>query len=564
MVARLGGVSTKFDGNSDGFVSAVNRANQSLDKHGKTLRRSRRDMRQFVQNGIYGIEDIASTLGTGGLAGATRAASNNITMMAMAVGGTWGMAAGVAVTTALQLGLAFSGLGDSSKEAREAIEAQEEALTAYSKRLEHAIDLAQKQSSLRKKINGGDFEQRAKAKESLAEEIEQQEVVARFLQRELAHRRKNADAVAKEVREVTAKHAAVFTAGARGAQENKDRKKAYENQIALLKETLVAEQKAIGATSERYSEVRRGVGELVALQKWAAKETAGDATAKAWEDIKKKEEKAAETRIANIGKEGMFRQSLAGFTKKQIQERIDQEKGVLETIQEQHNATKDAWITEKKRQEIQAELNTKREESERKIAIAKEAQAKAAEEQKEYIREINRELNSSIKGSKEFAKAFQTVTQGQGQGQDSGAPSSSFSFHDLDMSPPDAGFSNPAARGRAFSQSGSSTQPEMADFFSSSTAIEDFISKRKTSEVGKGIDDFVKNRNSEESKRPAPAIEKYFEQKEANEEARFKDISKGSKETAMNTKATNDLLSSIADSLDNGTRIDVVMGGILS
>lgn len=576
MAARLGGVSTTFDGNSDGFVNAVNRANQSLDNHGKTLRRSRRDMRQFVQNGIYGIEDIASTIGTGGLAGATRAASNNITMMAMAVGGTWGMAAGVAVTTALQLGLAFSGIEDSSKDAEEKIKAQEEALNAYNKRLDESIALAEKQASLQKKLKDGDLEERAKAKESLAEEIKQKEVVARHLQRELAHRRKASDAAAKEARELKPKH--VFTAGASlrlaihdDKHKRKLAQKEYTNKIALLKQTVAAEQKAIEATTERYSKTRREIDKLVALQKWASKETAGDATDKAWEDIKAKEEKAAETRIDNIKKEGEFRQSLAGFTKKQIQEKIDQEEGVLEAIQEQHNAAQDAWITEQKRQEIQAELNARRGESERKIAIAKEAQAKAAEEQKKHIKDINSELNNSIKGSKEFAKAFQNVVK------------KDILPADLDMSVPKArpkarGYSNPLRRGLSSGQS--PIDRFMEDnrdggyvegmFGSMDTApehtlpIDTFLANRKTPEAGKGIDDFLKNRNAGESKRPAPAIEKYFEQKEAKEEAKFKELNKEAKETAKNTKASNELLSSIADSLNNGTRIDVVMGGILS
>src|SRR5262245_37718568 len=71
---------------------------------------------EIMRNGIYLVEDAASVYGTQGLAGAVRAASNNLTMMAMTMGGPWMAAITVATVAITQLWLAFKKGKDVNKE----------------------------------------------------------------------------------------------------------------------------------------------------------------------------------------------------------------------------------------------------------------------------------------------------------------------------------------------------------------------------------------------------------------------------------------------------------------
>lgn len=83
-----------------------------------------------ISNAVFMVEDAASVWGTMGLAGAVRAASNNLTMMAAAFG-PWAMVATVAVTTATQLYLAFN---KTNKEEEKAVEAHKSAADAIRER----------------------------------------------------------------------------------------------------------------------------------------------------------------------------------------------------------------------------------------------------------------------------------------------------------------------------------------------------------------------------------------------------------------------------------------------
>lgn len=65
-----------------------------------------------LQQGIFAIDDFVTSLGTGGLSGAVRGASNNISAMAGLLGGPWGLAIGVGVTALTQLAINFTSLGD--------------------------------------------------------------------------------------------------------------------------------------------------------------------------------------------------------------------------------------------------------------------------------------------------------------------------------------------------------------------------------------------------------------------------------------------------------------------
>lgn len=92
------------------YNKQVGLSQKTMQHFEQTMNRSSRSMRMnqsVISNGIFLVEDMASVYGTMGLAGAIRAGSNNLTMMAAAFG-PWAMAGTVAVTTITQLWLALT------------------------------------------------------------------------------------------------------------------------------------------------------------------------------------------------------------------------------------------------------------------------------------------------------------------------------------------------------------------------------------------------------------------------------------------------------------------------
>lgn len=93
------------------YNKQVGLSQKTMERFEQTMNQSSRAMRinqSVISNGIFMVEDMASVYGTSGLAGAIRAGSNNLTMMAAAFG-PWGMAAAVTLTTVTQLWLALRG-----------------------------------------------------------------------------------------------------------------------------------------------------------------------------------------------------------------------------------------------------------------------------------------------------------------------------------------------------------------------------------------------------------------------------------------------------------------------
>jgi membrane protein implicated in regulation of membrane protease activity len=93
-------------------------ASQGRGSYGNAGRRNQ----AAIQQGIFAIDDFATSLGTGGFSGAVRGASNNITQMASLLGGPWTLGIGVALTAATQLALAFWDLGEAEDEAKKRTE----------------------------------------------------------------------------------------------------------------------------------------------------------------------------------------------------------------------------------------------------------------------------------------------------------------------------------------------------------------------------------------------------------------------------------------------------------
>jgi hypothetical protein len=551
-------IATRFTGDEADLINAIEKVNQKLAKQAKTLRRSRRDWRQFTQNAIFGVEDVASTVGTGGLSGAVRAASNNVTMMLMAVGGPWLTAFGVAAAAALQLALALDLFGEKADETAEKLK---EVGEAYADALQKGMKSQEQIHKFNKTIKEGTIEQRQAAIKSLEEQIEAEKSVLSYLQQNLDLRKQSRDAALEEAKARLAEAEATLQTGARG----KKKKQLHEEAAQARKDIAAQEQARIDAAKKEMADLEAVIKKKEEQARWAKGKAKDDKANLDLAEREKKRQEELSTLIKKTGEREEYKQKLAGKNKKEVGEEVKAQEAKLKIIQKQIEILASAPQASRKEEDEQ-DLLSKREDAENRIAIAIVAQAMAAEEQKKHIKEINSELNASIKGSKEFAKAFQNVVKKEGK---------AISPADLDMSAPKPrGYSNPARRGLGSGQSpidqfmkgkeGGDGAYFEGIFGSMDTPIDKFMAGRKTPEVGKGIDEFVKNRNAEESKRPAPAIEKYFEQKEANEEAKFKEFNKEAKETAKNTKASNELLSSIADSLNNGTRIDVVMGGILS
>jgi len=132
------------------YTQAMHQSRQAAENYNKTLQKSQTSFRQYeksmnrssgsmrintnvMQNAIYMVEDMSSVYGTSGLAGAIRAGSNNLTMMASALG-PWGMAAAVAISSATQLYLAFNKNADSAA-------AASEALKKYGEQLEEIMNI---------------------------------------------------------------------------------------------------------------------------------------------------------------------------------------------------------------------------------------------------------------------------------------------------------------------------------------------------------------------------------------------------------------------------------------
>jgi len=119
---------------TENYSRSVGRAKVNFLAYEKGLQRATQmtgQNRMVLQNSIYMVEDAASVYGTMGFAGAVRAASNNLTVMAGAFG-PWGMAATVATTTALQLYMALTKDKEAAEDASHAMKDHVEKLKEQS------------------------------------------------------------------------------------------------------------------------------------------------------------------------------------------------------------------------------------------------------------------------------------------------------------------------------------------------------------------------------------------------------------------------------------------------
>jgi len=516
-------ISTRFLGDEGDLLRSIEKVNKKMEMQGKTLRRSRRDWRQFQQNAIFGVEDVAATLGTGGLSGAVRAASNNITMMTMAIGGPWMVAITVAGMALLQLALALDLFGEKADKSAEKLKKVGD---DYRNALRAGMSMQEKMHAFNKKIMEGSLQERESARAGLVEEIETQKAVLGYLKKNLALREKALKARLAEAKasKNSAERTVVTGAAAKG-------RKAAQEGFAKRKSQQAEEEKArIKAAEAEIATVEATLAELAKMDRYSQQQMRFDKNKKEQEEREKQRKEEILELVGFIAKKEEYRNSLKGKTKGQLQDEIEAERDKIKLYEKQMQVLQSApGFVDTEEEEIG--LAKQREIAEMKIAEAKEAQKNAAVDALKTQVEMNRALEGSIKGSKEFARAFQKIDKP--------------SMEDL------------AAGG----EQGADIKPFGGRY------------KEKSHFGGKfreeaPIDKWARARDAKE-KKEAP-IEKWArardakEKKEAPIEKWLRERDKDAKNTADNTKKTNELLSRISDNLGSGPTLDVTVGGILS
>jgi len=129
-------------------------------------------MQMAINQAIFAVDDAVTVYGTMGLAGAVRAASNNLTMMAGLLGGPWGLAIGVAIAAATQLYFTLNKAAEATKDA-------EKAESAYQKTLSKRNNIIRSLMSLNQSIDTMDSEEdvdrEIKGREGELETIQKQQ-----------------------------------------------------------------------------------------------------------------------------------------------------------------------------------------------------------------------------------------------------------------------------------------------------------------------------------------------------------------------------------------------------
>jgi len=496
----------------DNFSDKLQKANVAIAQTGKSVRRANVDARQFQQNLIFAAEDAMAVYGTTGLSGVLRATSNNITMMAMALAPGSALASGltVAAVGVGQLAMAWFTAGE---EARKAEEKQKRAAAAA-----RPTDLLKDQLAAIKEEGEFRYSLRKKDKEQIQELID-----------------------------------------------------AEKNNLAINQEArAVADQ-----SQKQYRE-------QLQMRRKAEKELA--------------ESKDRATRVAAFVDQNASQQEM-----ERIQEKIEAEEVLQARLQANLTGMESEEVLKEriaKHDEYIKDLAKEREQAENRIAIATEAQATAAAATAKETERIARNVRSSVDGSKEFAEAFMGTKTG-GKGTKGVASPRKSRFSERGMRPrdeleeawgvrdpkwgPDVAVGqqqdirNPKKEWEVYrmeQQQASSRRMAVAGFGRDPVeqgledaglqSFREFMGihgipgtpeqaaelrqyqmkmRQKSPEYYKTMDSAMRKRAELEKKRQA---------------------TKEERETAANTKRSNELLSQIADSLNRGPTIEVSVGGVLT
>lgn len=122
-----------------------------------------------IQQLVFAIDDASISFSNGGLSGAIRGASNNLTMMAALLGGPWALAAAVAVSAAVQLYLAFNKTSDSAEKAGDAASKMSDQLSRQNSIIKERVSL---QQELDKLTEGGTASEAKSSVEDAKKQLE--------------------------------------------------------------------------------------------------------------------------------------------------------------------------------------------------------------------------------------------------------------------------------------------------------------------------------------------------------------------------------------------------------
>lgn len=123
---------------------------RSIQRGGDIARGAFGNLNLAVQQGIFAIDDFTSV--TGGLDQRIRAAANNISQLAFLLGGTWGLAAGVAISVTAQLAVGFAKWATGTEEAERRQKKLEAAIKQVNSALERQLEITNQLAEAYKKI----------------------------------------------------------------------------------------------------------------------------------------------------------------------------------------------------------------------------------------------------------------------------------------------------------------------------------------------------------------------------------------------------------------------------
>jgi len=214
------------------------------DRSSAQFRSSTSKMGQAVGQLAYGVEDAVSVFGTMGLAGALQASSNNLSGIAMSMGGPWAVAATVLGTSVAALAIKYFTAGSDAKTAANDLGLFTDRLREQQEQIKSNIKFKQQLADIRT------TEKAAEEQKGLAYDIEQRATAIEDLKRQS----KNLEGVLKNARENNAGLDQEY--GFVGQWMFGTDTSNEENQLKKLRELLNREEEEIGKSKARMSQLK--------------------------------------------------------------------------------------------------------------------------------------------------------------------------------------------------------------------------------------------------------------------------------------------------------------------
>jgi len=377
-----------------------------------------------------------------------------------------------------------------------------------------------------------------------------------------------------------------FTAGeeARKAEEKQKRAAAVARPTDLLKDQLAAIKEEGQFRYSLRKKDKQQIQELIDAEKnnlainQEARAVADQSQKQYREQLemrRKAEKELAESKDRATRVAAFVDQNASQQEMKRIQEKIEAEEVLQARLQANLTGMDSEDVLKEriaKHDEYIKDLAKEREQAENRIAIATEAQAKAAAATAKETERIAQNVRSSVDGSKEFAEAFMgTVAGGKGRGTKASPRKSRFSGRG--MRPRDV---LEAAWGvfDVEQLQASSSRMSIAGFG------RDPVGQGLAGEGIQSFEDFMRIEGIPQTPEQAAELRRYQMKRREKSPEYYKTMdsamrkraelekkrqaTKEEMETAANTKRSSELLSQIADSLNRGPTIEVSVGGVLT